>query len=85
MLPPNPAYATIVGDLAIFSVDFCILGYMLNVLHISTAGLFDLLTSIIPTKFEVDITIHCRVIAFLSANTSRDLVTLTFDLLILNS
>ena len=43
------------------------------------------LTSIIPTKFEVDITIHCRVIAFLSAHTSRDLVTLTFDLLTLNS
>jgi len=37
-------------------------------------------TSIIPTKFEVDITIHCRVIAFLSAHTSRDL-----DLLTLNS
>ena len=35
-------------------------------------------TSIIPTKFEVDMTIHCRVIAFLSADTSRDLVTLTF-------
>ena len=29
-------------------------------------------TSIIPTKFEVDMTIHCRVIAFLSADTSRD-------------
>jgi len=26
-------------------------------------------TSIIPTKFEVDRTIHCRVIAFLSADT----------------
>ena len=38
-------------------------------------------TSIIPTKFEVDMTLHCRVIAFLSADTSRDLVTLTFDLL----
>ena len=37
-------------------------------------------TSIIPTKFEVDITIHCQVVAFLSAHTSRDLVTLTFDL-----
>jgi len=36
--------------------------------------------SIIPTKFEVDMTIHCRVIAFLSADTSRDFVTLTFDL-----
>jgi len=42
-------------------------------------------TSIIPARFEVDMTIHCRVIAFLSANTSRDLVTLTFDLLTLYS
>jgi len=37
------------------------------------------------TKFEVDISIHCRDIAFLSADTSRDLVTLTFALLTLNS
>ena len=46
-----------------------------------------LATSIISTKFEVDMTIHCRVtgIAFLSADTSRDFVTLTFDLLTLNS
>jgi len=35
--------------------------------------------SIIPTKFEVDMTIHCRITAFLSADASRDLVTLTFD------
>ena len=42
-------------------------------------------TLIISTKFEVDMTIHCRVTAFLSADTSRDLVTLTFDLLSLNS
>ena len=35
-------------------------------------------TLIIPTKFEVDMCIHCRVIAFLSADTSRNLVTLTF-------
>jgi len=42
-------------------------------------------TLIIPTKFEVATTIHCRVIGFLSANTSRDFVTLTFDLLTLNS
>ena len=41
--------------------------------------------SIILTKFEVDMTIHCRVIAFLSADTSRDFVTMTFDLLTLNS
>jgi len=30
-------------------------------------------------------TIHCRVISFLSADTSRDFVTLNFDLLTLNS
>ena len=30
-------------------------------------------TSIIPTKFAVDMTIHCRVITFLSADTSREL------------
>jgi len=35
---------------------------------------------IIPTKFEVDMTIHCRVTAFLSADRTRELVTLTFDL-----
>ena len=37
-------------------------------------------TSVIPTKFEVDMTIHYRVIAFLSADMSRDFVTSTFDL-----
>ena len=42
-------------------------------------------TLTIPTKFEVDMTIHCRVIAFLSADTSRDLLTLTFDFLTTNS
>jgi len=42
-------------------------------------------TSIIPTKFEADMTIHCWDIAFLSADTSRDLVTLTFHLLTSNS
>jgi len=48
---------------------------MLKVRHISTSGLFDLLTYkvchmlirmvIISTKFEVDITVHCLVILFL--------------------
>ena len=47
--------------------------------HASTA------TLIISTMFEVDMTIHCRVTAFLSADTSRDLVTLTFDFLTLSS
>jgi len=42
-------------------------------------------TLIIPTKFEVYMTLHRRIIAFLSADTSRDLVTLTFDLFTLNS
>jgi len=41
-------------------------------------------TSIIPTRFEVDTIIHCRVLALLSADTSRDLVTLNIDLLNLN-
>jgi len=82
------------SDLATFSVDFCILYAdfppyfyfqfvwptdLKSIPHASTP------TSIIPTRFEVDMTIHCRVIAFLSADTSRDLVTLTFDLLSLNS
>ena len=77
------------GDLATFSVDFCILyaecpPYLYfrfdwptdleSIPHASTP------TSIIPTKFEGDMTIHCWVIAFLSADTSRDFVTLTFDL-----
>jgi len=39
-------------------------------------------TSIIPARFEVDI--HSWVIAFLSTDTFRYLVTLTFDLLTLN-
>jgi len=76
------------------SVDFCILyaespPYLYfrfvwptdqeSILHASTT------TWIIPTKFEVAMTIRCRVIAFLSADTSRNFVTLTFDFLTLNS
>ena len=38
----------------------------------------------VSTKFEVDTTIRCLVIAF-AADTLRDLVTLTFDLLTLVS
>jgi len=81
------------SDLATFSVDYCILYAeclpyfyfrvvwptdLESIPHVPTP------TSIIPARFEVDMTIHCRVIAFLSADTSRDLVTLTFDLLTLN-
>ena len=82
------------GDLATFSVDFCTLYAesppyfyyrfvwptdLESIPHASTS------TLIIPTKFEVDMTIHCRVTAFLSSDRSRDLVTLTFVLLTLNS
>ena len=92
--PRFPVRVQNFGDLATFSVDFCILyaecpPYFYfrfvwptgreSIPHASTP------TWIIPTKFEVDMTISCRVTAFLSANTSRDLVTLTFDLLTLNS
>jgi len=75
------------GDFLTLIFEFNIL----NVCRISTSGLFDLLTYKVyhtrraEVKFEVYITIHCRVIAFLSADTSRDFVTLTFDLLTLNS
>ena len=37
-------------------------------------------TLIISTKFEVDMTIHCRVTAFLSADTSRHVTWWPFDL-----
>jgi len=84
------------GDLATFSVDYCILYSecppyfyfrfvwptdLECIPHASTLTL----NLIIPTKFEVGMCIHCRVIAFLTADTSRDLVTFTFDLLTLNS
>jgi len=82
------------GDITTFYVDFCILYSecppyfyfrfvwptdLESIPHASTP------TSTITTKFEVDMTIHCRVIAFLSADTLRDFVTLTFYLLTLNS
>jgi len=63
---------------AIFLLPVCLIYWPKSITHASTP------TWIIPTKFEVDMTIHCRVIAFLSADTSRDLVTVTFDLLTLN-
>ena len=81
-------------DLATFFVDFCCLyakcppyvyfrfvcpSDLESIPHASTP------MSIISTKFKVDMTTHCRVIAFLSADTLLDLVTLTFDLLTLNN
>jgi len=92
--PRFPVIVQSFGDLATPSVDFCILYAeclpyfyfwfvwptdLESTPHASTP------TLTIPTKFEVDMTIHCRVIAFLSANTSRDCVTLTFVLLTLNN
>jgi len=93
-LPRFPVGVQNFGDLATFSVDFCI-SYaecppyfyfrfvwatdLESTQHASTS------TSIIHTKFEVNMTIHCRVIAFLSADTSRDLETLIFDFLTSNS
>jgi len=92
--PRFPVRVQNFGDLATFSVDFCILYAecplyfyfrlvwptdLKSVPHASTP------TLIIPTTFKVDMTIHCRVTAFLSADRSRDFATLTFDLLTLNS
>jgi len=64
---------------AIFLFRFVWLTDLKSIPHASTP------TLIIPTKFEVDMTTHCRVTAFLSADTSHDLVTLTFNLLTLSS
>ena len=82
------------GDSALFYVNFCILySECPPYFYFRFVGPTDLEskprastpTLIIPTKFEVDMTIHCRVIACLPTDTSRDFVTLTFDLLTLNS
>jgi len=77
------------SDLATFSVDFCILyseclSYFYfrfvwptdleSIPHASTP------TLIIPTMFEVDMTIHCRVTAFLSADTHVTWWPWPFDL-----
>jgi len=77
------------SDLATFSVDYCILyAECLPYFYFRVVWPTDLEsiphaptpTSIIPARFEVDMTIHCRVIAFLSADTSRDLDLRSFDL-----
>ena len=76
--PRFPIWVQNFGDLATFYVDFCIY-------YFECPPYFDFRFVWPTTKFEVDMTIHCRVIAFLSADTSRDFVFLTFDLLTLNS
>jgi len=84
----------IFGYLATFTVDFCILYFecppyfyfrFVWLTHLESIPHASTPTLIILTKFEVDMTIHCRVTAFLSPDTSRDLVTSTFDLLTLSS
>jgi len=94
---PRPRFSTRVlnfGDLATIPVAFCILYakcppyfYFRFVWPTDLESISHALTptSIIPTEFKVFMTIHCQVIAFLSADTSRDFVTLVFDLLTLNS
>ena len=84
----NDRFHWLLHRLATFSVDFCILYaecppyfyfrfvWPTDLKSIPNAST---LTSIIPTKFEVDMTIHCQVIAFLSADMAHDLVTLTCD------
>jgi len=79
------------GGLATFSVNFCILYaecppyFYFRFVWPTDLESIDLShaltpTSIIATKFEVVMTIHCRVIAFLSADTTRDLGLWPFDL-----
>ena len=83
--PRFPARVQNFVDLATFSVDFCMSEcppyfYFRFVLPTDLESIPHACTPtlIISTKIEVDMTIHCRVTAFLSADTSRDLVTLTF-------
>ena len=91
--PQFPVRKQNFSDMTTFSVDFCILYAgckpyfyfrvvwptdLESILHAWTP------TSIISTRFEVDMTIHSCVIAFLSADTSRDLDLLPFDLELLS-
>ena len=93
--PQFPVRVQNFGDLATFSIDFFAFFHaecppffyfrFVSPTDVESIPHPSNLKLIIPTKFEVDMTIHCRVTAFLSADTSRDLVTLTFDILTLNS
>jgi len=92
--PRFPVRVQNFGDLATFSVDICIIYSecppyfyfrFVWLTHLESIQDASTPTLIIPTKFEVNRTIHCRVTAFLSADTSRDLVTSTFDLLTCSS
>ena len=88
LLPQFPARVQNFGDLSTFSVDFCILYaeclpyfyfWFVWPTDIESIPHAPTPTSIIPTKFEVDMTIHCQVIGFFSADTSRDLDLWPFD------
>jgi len=92
--PRFPVRVQNFGDLATFFVDICILYSecppyfyfrFVSLTHLESIPHASTPTLIIFTTFEVDRTIYCRVTAFLSADTSRDLVTSTFDLLNLSS
>jgi len=69
----DDAHSSLTADRP-FNFEFLKIQHLESIPHASTP------TSIIPTKFEVDITIRCRVIAFLSAHTSRDLNLWPFNL-----
>jgi len=80
------------SDLATFSLNYCIL-----YAECPPYFYFQFCSTYWPRKYTTRVDPHvdnshqvwswydCRVIAFLSADTSRDFVTLTFDLLTLNS
>jgi len=86
--PRFPVRVQNFGDLVTFSIDFCILYsecapyfYFRFVWPTNLASMWHMSTPtlIIPTKFDVDMTIHCRVTAFLSADTSCDLDLWPFE------
>ena len=69
------------GDLATFYVDFLHVIFRMSAIFLLPVCLIywhRKYTTRVDNSNQVDMTIHCRVTAFLSADTSRDLVTLTF-------
>ena len=74
------------GDFVTFSVDFCILYSECFYFRFVWPTDLERVDPHVDNSHQVwcDMTICYRVTAFLSADTSRNLVTLTFDLLTLN-